>query len=549
MGGRLQTPAARRPPPYAARVGRRARHGGGAGAIAAGHPVTAAVGARVLGDGGNACDALIAAAVASWAAEPAVTGPGGGGFVLYRPAGGRPVLLDCFVAAPGLGPARASRPMDVIDVEFGSAVQRFRVGVASCGVPGAPAGLAEAHRRWSSWPWADLLAPAVGLARDGVELTEAHHALHVILEGVLHASPAGRAIFAAEGGDGGPAAVVRQPDLADTLERLVEAGAGDLYDGALARRLARFFRAEGGALSGEDLAAYRVVARRPVETTYRGHAVVTNAPPSTGGLLLAYALTVADDLAPLGDPLGPEAVRMTAAVLAEAEGRRAPDLVRRLDRGGARSLLDPAAVADGRRRVLDALEAGPLASRAPVAARGTTHISVLDAAGNAAAMTASTGTGSGVFVGDTGIHMNNILGEEDLVGEGTRVRPGHRLTSMMAPTHLRGRDGFEAVLGSSGSARIRSALFRVISALVDHRLPVLDAVVLPRVHPTATALDLEGGTPAATVATLRQAGEEVLAWPDRNIYFGGAQVAGRRDGRLEAAGDPRRGGAGLVVEP
>jgi gamma-glutamyltranspeptidase/glutathione hydrolase len=439
--------------------------------------------------------------------------------------------------------------MDVIDVRFGSAVQRFRVGVGSCGVPGAPAGLGEAHRRWASWPWADLVTPAVGLARDGVALTPEHHAVHVLLESILHASPAGRAIFAAEGATGAPGVPIRQLDLAATLERLAEAGAADLYVGELAERIAAFFTAEGGAVTREDLAAYRVVPRRPVETRYHGHAVVTNAPPSTGGLLLAYALAVAEGLGHPGPPLGPDAIRVAAAVLTEAESRRAPDLGRRLIRGGARRLLDDTAVEEGRARVLGALAAGPLVGHAAVAARGTTHISVLDGAGNAACMTVSTGTGSGVFVGDTGIHMNNILGEEDLVAEGTRVRAGHRLTSMMAPTHLAGPDGFEAVVGSSGSARIRSALYRVITGLVDHDLSAREAVDLARLHPTATALDLEGGTPHASVEALRQAGEVVLAWPDRNVYFGGAQVAARRHGRLEAAGDPRRGGAGMVVGP
>jgi gamma-glutamyltranspeptidase/glutathione hydrolase len=302
-------------------------------------------------------------------------------------------------------------------------------------------------------------------------------------------------------------------------------------------------------VTDEDLRAYRVVTRRPVETSYRGHEVTTNAPPSTGGLLLAYALAVGDGAAPPADPLGCTGVRTAAAVLAEAESRRSPDLVRRLDRGGARRLLDPASVRAGRERVRQALAHGPLVPPALATARGTTHISVVDAAGNAASMTSSTGTGSGVFVPGTGIHLNNMLGEEDLVGEDVRVRAGARLTSMMAPTIVRGPDGFEAVLGSSGSARIRSALHRVITALVDHGLSAREAVDLARVHPTAVGIDLEGGTPEATVEAMRATGETVIAWPDRNIYFGGAQVAARRGRQLEAAGDPRRGGVGLVVTP
>jgi gamma-glutamyltranspeptidase / glutathione hydrolase len=163
-------------------------------------------------------------------------------------------------------------------------------------------------------------------------------------------------------------------------------------------------------------------------------------------------------------------------------------------------------------------------------------------------MTSSTGCGSGVFAGATGLHLNNMLGEEDLTGHHA-PRPGERLTSMMSPTIAVGPDGAVLVAGSSGSARIRSAMHRVLGALIEHGLEPRAAVDLPRIHVTPAGLDCEFGFPEATLHELAELGEPVIAWPDRNIYFGGAQVATLRGGHLAAAGDPRRSGDAVVVAP
>jgi gamma-glutamyltranspeptidase/glutathione hydrolase len=153
-----------------------------------------------------------------------------------------------------------------------------------------------------------------------------------------------------------------------------------------------------------------------------------------------------------------------------------------------------------------------------------------------------------VFAGATGLHLNNMLGEEDLTGHG-QPRPGERLTSMMSPTIAEGPDGSVLVAGSSGSARIRSAMHRVLGALIEHGLDPREAVDLPRIHVTPAGLDCEHGFPAETLSELERLGERVISWPDRNIYFGGAQVATLRAGQFAAAGDPRRGGDAVVVQP
>jgi gamma-glutamyltranspeptidase/glutathione hydrolase len=527
-----------------------ARHGHRrGGAIAAGHPVSARVGADVLARGGNACDALVAAVIASWVAEPTVSGACGGGFVLYRDgASGRSTLLDCFVATPGIALQRPARAMDSFDVHFGTAVQAFHIGAGSCGVPGTAAGVGEVHRRFGSLPWADLVAPAVELARAGVTITPAHARLHSVLVPVVTATPGAREIWAPDGRVLDTGDLMRQPRLAATLERLADAGAQDLYRGGLAREIARFMADEGGAVTAEDLQTYRVVSRRPVEIGFRGHRVITNPPPSSGGVLLAYSLGLHDSLPPVADPVSATAIRHAAAVLREAERLRSPAFARRLARGGARAIIAPPALAAGRRRVEAALGGAPSVPAFAPTARGTSHVSVVDLAGNAASMTSSTGCGSGVFVADTGLHLNNMLGEEDLTGHHV-PRAGSRLTSMMSPTIATGRDGRLIVAGSSGSARIRSAMHRVLVGLIENDLSPAEAIELPRIHVGPGGLDCEPGFPEATLAELEAMGEPVVRWPDRSLYFGGAQIAVSHHGLVDAAGDPRRGGDAVTVLP
>ena len=188
------------------------------GAIAAGHPLAAEVGAAVLAEGGNAVDACVAAGFASWVVESPLTGPGGGGFMLVHRARDRTTrLLDFFVAAPGLGRPRRPAAMESVDVDFDSeTAQVFHIGSASSAVPGNAAGLEEAHRAFGSLPWPRLVAPAVELAHDGFELTRQQAYLHAILDVILRHTPEGRRVYPKRGaGDR-----LRLPDLGDTLERI-----------------------------------------------------------------------------------------------------------------------------------------------------------------------------------------------------------------------------------------------------------------------------------------------------------------------------------------
>ncbi|HZT94052.1 MAG TPA: gamma-glutamyltransferase [Gaiellaceae bacterium] len=457
------------------------------GAVAAGHLLTAEAGAEVLRAGGNAVDACIAAAAVSWVCESPLTGPGGGGFLLvHRSDEGRTHLLDFFVAVP-LRPAPTTELLELV-VDFGDYQQVFYSGAASVAVPGVALGVGEAHARWGSVPWAELLAPAARLAREGVVLDEPHAYLHRILDPLLRHSPEGDALY----GPGRPLEVGERfaaPELAATLDRIAAEGAGCLYRGELAERIAAHV-----PITVDDLARYRVIEREPLEVRYRGDELRTNPPPSRGGSLLAVGLES------LGD--------------AEAT---------------------PLAMA----RAMEAQEA----ARNAEAAGGTTHISVVDGHGNAASLSCSLGSASGVVVPGTGLALNNMLGETHLAGE---ERPGERVISLMAPSVLL-RDGRpRLVVGSAGSRRLHGAMLQIVANVAARGLGVVQAVDAPRIHVEAGIAHCED---PAVADELEAGGYTVVRWQEQNLFFGGVSaVEIGDDGSLAAAGDPRRGGAAVVVD-
>jgi gamma-glutamyltranspeptidase / glutathione hydrolase len=478
------------------------------GAVAAGHPLTAEAGARVLEAGGNAVDACVAAACVSWVCESPLTGPGGGGFMLVHQGNdGKSRLFDFFVTVPRV-PAGASDLLQ-LEIDFdGDTQQTFRTGAAAVAVPGTAVGLETAHGQFGTVPWADLVAPAARLAREGVVLTPAQGYLHRILDGLLRHSPEGNAMYGCPDEDRPLHAGERfvLGDFADTLERIAEGGAGVLYGGDLGRRIVDHVQSGGGVLTLEDLAGYRVVRRRPLSVEYRGHEFRSNPPPSSGGLLVGLGLQS------LGDE-EPDAEAIVAAMEAQ-DAVRGGAFVRGLQRGGAAQRL----------------------------LSGTTHISVVDARGDAASLSASLGSGSGVVVPGTGIHLNNMLGEADLAAD---ARPGERLTSMMAPSVLLHEGRPRLVVGSAGSARLRGAILQVVANVVGKGMGVEEAVDAPRLHVEEGVVYCED---AAVADRLEAAGREVVRFRRQNLFFGGVSaVEVRGDGSLAAAGDPRRGGAGVVV--
>lgn len=485
--------------------------------------MSARTGADILLEDGNAVDAALAAMLASFACEPLLTGLGAGGHMLVSPPGreGGVTLLDFFVEAPGRGadPARRSELIPV-PVSFGDAVQMFHVGAASVGTFGMPAGVCEAARRFGRVPLERLVAPAARLAREGVPLNPQQAYIVEILGAIVTSTPEAEALFAPNGRLLRSGERLRQPELGDALERLGAEGARPFYEGEIGAAIADWLAERGGLVTREDLGAYEVVDRDPLHTRFRGRDVLTNPPPSAGGILIARALAMLD-----GIPSPPSAVQLVE-VMERTQNERTPEFLAGLD--------DPEFV-----REFLARPAGRLGS--------TTHIAALDAEGWACSVTCSNGSASGVIVPGTGVHLNNMLGEQDLNPLGFhRHPPGRRMPSMMSPTIVLRDGAAELAVGSAGSNRIRSAVLQTILRSVDEGLEAQAAIDAPRVHFEDGMVYTE---PGIDVASLERAGRQVSPFRDRNLFFGGAQAAAiDAAGRFTGGGDPRRGGAAIVVE-
>ncbi|HEY1715715.1 MAG TPA: gamma-glutamyltransferase [Solirubrobacteraceae bacterium] len=491
------------------------------GVVAAGHPLSARTGADALLEGGNAVDAALGAMLASFACEPLLTGLGAGGYMLVVAPGQAPTLLDFFVEAPGRGadPAQRSELIPV-PVSFGDAVQTFHVGEASVGTFGMPAGVSEAARRFGRFPLERLVAPAARLAREGVPLNPQQAYIVEILGAIVTSTPEAAALFAPDGRLLRAGDRLRQPELGDALERLGADGARPFYEGDIAAAIVDWLSARGGLVTGPDLSAYEVVDREPVRARYRGREVVTNPPPSAGGILIARALAMLDDV-----PSPPSVVQLVD-VMESTQNERTPEFLA--------GLSDSQFVQEFLAR-----PAGRLGS--------TTHIAALDRDGWACSVTCSNGSASGVIVPGTGVHLNNMLGEQDLNPLGFhRHPPGRRLPSMMSPTIVLRDDVAQLAVGSAGSNRIRSAVLQTIIRSIDEGLEAQAAIDAPRVH---FEDDMVYTEPGVDVGALQAAGRSVSPFRDRNLFFGGAQAAALdATGRYSGGGDPRRGGAAIVVE-
>jgi gamma-glutamyltranspeptidase / glutathione hydrolase len=353
--------------------------------------------------------------------------------------------------------------------------------------------------------------------------------LFTVLEPIFRSTPEASALLAPEGELLKAGETMRLPELGDLLERLGAEGPGFLYTGDAARAASEWVLERGGLLTEDDLANYEVVEREPARARYRGREVLTNPPPSSGGILIAYSLDLLERSGDRAD------VRMLVQVMDATNRARTEDFhVGLQTEGYLERFLAKEALESAARRL-----------------GSTTHLAVMDAEGTCATVTCSNGSCSGVVVPGTGLHLNNMLGEEDLNPLGYhRYEPGARVPSMMAPTVVV-RDGRpEIALGSAGSNRIRSAILQTILAVVDDGLHAEQAVAGPRVHFEGGSVEAEPGIDQEELDALEREGWQVERFAEKNLYFGGVQAVARdpRTGELSGGGDPRRGGVATLVD-
>ncbi len=509
-----------------------------AGAVAAGHPVTASAAEEVLRAGGNAFDAAAAGFFAACVAEPVLASLGGGGFLLAGFPGRKYQLFDFFVQTPRR--ARSDNDFYPVQVDFGSAQQEFHVGMGACATPGCVAGILEVHKLLGRMPLVDLVMPACNAARAGIPVNPLQAYIFQLVKGIYACDSVPDQLSFA--GAAGPVPVagetIRSPDLADVMETLAIEGRDLFYRGEIAKRIVELCDARGGHLTADDLKGYAVEIRKPLRVAFHDLEVITNPAPSNGGLLIAFGLQL---LAPWEDVSEFGSYRhlvLLTEVMRQTSDARLKYVTRARDTDQS-SLLDTALLQEYRERV----------ARRARAVSGTTHLSILDGQGNVAALTVSNGEGNGYVIPGTSIMLNNMLGEEDLNPTGFHNwAPDQRLCSMMAPTVARFADGATVATGSGGSNRIRTALLQVLLNLGHFRCDLEFAVHAPRVHIEDTVLNLEAGLDDGAVTRLLAEYPDHRVFDDLNLFFGGAHSVMRSpDGVFQGVGDPRRGGVSVVI--
>jgi gamma-glutamyltranspeptidase/glutathione hydrolase len=472
------------------------------------HELASRVGVEVMQAGGNAVDAAVATGFALAVVHPAAGNIGGGGFMLIRMADGKAHFLDYREMAP----AAATRDM-YLDQQGNVIPGASEIGYKAIGVPGSVAGMVYAEKKYGKLTLQQVIAPAIRLAREGYALTWEEAAdLH---DRHLAEFPESRRIFQRNGDYYHPGDVFRQPELAHTLERIAEKP-DDFYHGSLARELAAAMQKGGGLITAEDLARYEVKEREPVHGTYRGYEVISAPPPSSGGAVLIEILNILEgyDLAKMGDRSS-QSMHYTLEAFRRAFFDRAefmgdPDFAKipvaqLIDKRYAKAwdeTIDPAHATPSkdlkRPAIFSELEqyaAGHSPVMAPHESNHTTHYSVMDAEGNAAAVTTTINDwfGSRVTADGLGFLMNDEMDDfsskpgvpnaDGLIQSSVNaIGPGKRPLSSMTPTIVV-RDGKTVmVLGSPGSSKIITTVANVLMGVVDYGMNIQEAVNAPRFH-------------------------------------------------------------------
>ncbi len=502
------------------------------GVISAGDKLTAEAGAQILKIGGNAFDAAVASLLAAPLAEPALTSLGGGGFLLAVQEGMLPVVYDFFVDVP---PKRVDNPdFYPVYVDFGSAVQEFHIGCGSVAVPGMVAGIERIYRERCSLPMEELIKPAVRYAEEGIYLSKMQSSFVKLLEPIFTATEESRKIYAPEGKLIDHRTVYKNPDYADFLKRFASEGSWFFYEGDVAEKIDRLSSERRGIIRKEDLRKYKVYEKDPVYFRFKGYDIFTNSPPSPGGILIGFTLKLLEDME--GDFGSVEHISSLIEAMHSTQLFRREYVDKNIHKKGVELFLED-------RNIFDIYK--NFYKKRLNLWGNTTHISVIDSFGNAVSLTTTNGEGSGCIIPETGIMLNNMLGEEDLNPKGFFKWPAYvRLPSMMSPTVVMKNGKLKLSLGSAGSNRIRSAVIQVILNYLMFRKDIKQAVELPRIHYENHTVFMEPGFSDEIIKKSKELYETVV-FDKKSLFFGGVQAV---TGDYDGASDPRRGGYTVSVK-
>jgi len=506
--------------------------------VAAGDKLTAVAAKEVILKGGNAFDGAVAAVFAAYMAEPALTSPGGGGFLMaFSPHDKEPTLYDFFVDSPPLRLPLEAVDFKAIEVDFGSEKQVFHIGMGSVAIPGAVAGLLDIHQKRGRLPLEEVLKPALRYAKEGVYLSRRQAGFLKLLKKIFTYTSEARRIFAPDGNLINERKLFKNPFYGQFLELLIAEGKNAFYNGEIADKIDLLSQTHNGLIGKEDLHKYQPIERKPLHIKFREWDVYLNPPPSAGGILIAFTLLLLN-----GENLDHFGSEIHISKLVEA--LYTTNLFRRNHIDGHIHGREIEELISN----IELLKTFKAFFRKRLNLWGnTTHITVSDKEGNIASVTTTNGEGSGYVIPDFGVMLNNMLGEEDLNPLGFFKWPPYvRLPSMMCPTIvLKNGEPFLA-LGSAGSNRIRSAIVQVLLNRLVFNIPIQEAVEKPRLHLEGDKLYFEPGFPAEVIKIAEKVygTKNIVLFDEKSVFFGGVQASEPPSG--EGGGDPRRGGGVLV---
>jgi gamma-glutamyltranspeptidase / glutathione hydrolase len=521
--------------------------------VVSAHPLATQAGVEILKQGGNAIDAAVAVGFALEVVLPDAGNIGGGGFIVHRTAGGEVSAIDYREAAP------ATATHDMFLDSSGNPTDKSEIGHLASGVPGSVAGMYEAWKKYGHLPWATLIAPAIRLAQGHVIDSARSRDIRSDRE-LLARFPASREQFLVHDSAPPPGTMWRQPDLAHTLQLISDSGPGVFYNGQIANLIVAEMQRGGGLITREDLRRYHPKWRTPIQLTYRGHTIYSMPPPSSGGVTMGEILNILegyDTLPAFGTPayvhLVTEAMRR--AFIDRNHWLGDPDFVDMpLDR-----LLSKSYAATLRAQI-DPNRATPTPPQ-PTAGESmhTTHYSIVDSMGNAAAVTTTLngGFGSGVTVTGAGFLLNNEMddfttapGKPNMYGlvqgEANAVAGGKRMLSAMTPSIVLDSAGnLEMVVGTPGGPTIITSVTQVILNVLDQKMSLPDAVAAPRIHhqalPDQTYYE-RGGLSDATLQALEAMGHKM---EQRRGTSGIIAAIAKTAGGWVGVADPRYAGGSL----
>ena len=500
--------------------------------IASDAQIVVDAGAAVANAGGNAVDAAIAATVSSMCTNLGIIAPGGSGFITIWRKGENPITIDAYAEMPGRGlnSRKFGSGMQQVFFDYGGGTSTM-IGYGSVATPGIFAGLGLAAEKYGKLPWSEIIAPAQQQVTKGFPLSQsAAEYLSYSHQAIFGWHPDSYSVIhKADGSHLKLGEIVQLPQLAQSLRLIGEKGVDVLYGGELGEKITAEIQANQGLLALEDLASYQAIERSPIIINFGDWEIATNPTPAVGGICLAAMLLLMDkpSLHKWNAKTVQEIAEIQQAVLQYRSNYLEGVSGSKINTEAAR-LLEIAAKSDWQQL-----------TKSP----STIHISAVDSDGLACSISASSGYGSGVIAGGTGLWLNNSLGEIELHPQGLHdLSPGTRLTSNMAPTICRRSDGTVLAIGSPGASRITTAISQVLFNFIKLDMPLERAISHPRLH-----FEVFNNTPGIAFETGLNVNSLNLTsrqFEKLSMYFGGVQVAcSHPTNGLTAAGDPRRAGS------